>query len=53
MRTGWTEQFFALSEEEQKRLPQAEKRESCGVAQGEDVLRWHWENGIAAVATDT
>ncbi|GFZ45961.1 hypothetical protein JCM24511_03694 [Saitozyma sp. JCM 24511] len=53
VRTGWTEAYLALSLEERRKLPERKVRASCGVAQTEDVLRWHWDNGIAAVASDT
>jgi hypothetical protein len=53
VRTGWTEAYLALSPEERRKLPERKVRASCGVSQTEDVLRWHWDNGIAAVASDT
>lgn len=46
--TGWTKAFMALSEEQQLASP----IESTGVQRGDDVLRWHWESGFAAVASD-
>ncbi|KAI9638641.1 putative cyclase-domain-containing protein [Dioszegia hungarica] len=52
VRTGWTEAFFGISEEERQSLPHRQKRGSCGVSSDPEVLRWHWENGIAAVASD-
>ncbi|OCF77487.1 hypothetical protein I204_01475 [Kwoniella mangroviensis CBS 8886] len=53
VRTGFTEALFELSDEEQAQLPNRKVRGYCGVDQSEEVLRWHWENGIAAVASDT
>ncbi|WWC95059.1 hypothetical protein V866_001911 [Kwoniella sp. B9012] len=53
VRTGFTEAFFKLSDEERAQLPNRRVRGYCGVDQSEEVLRWHWENGIAAVASDT
>lgn len=52
IRTGWTEAFYALSDDERAALPKRESRGSCGISQDEDVLRWFWENGIAAAASD-
>lgn len=52
VRTGLTEELKKLSEEEHNAMIKAAKG-WVGVNQGEDVLRWHWENGFAAVATDT
>ncbi|GFZ42314.1 hypothetical protein JCM24511_00028 [Saitozyma sp. JCM 24511] len=52
VRTGLTEAFLALSEEEYAEML-SKPRESAGVQQGEDMYRWHWEKGIAAVASDT
>lgn len=49
VRTGWTEAFSALSPEEKERcklLP------DCGMERGEEMLRWHWDQGLAAVASD-
>ncbi|OCF35856.1 hypothetical protein I317_05078 [Kwoniella heveanensis CBS 569] len=52
IRTGWTEAFLSLTEEE--RAAVLEKRGgTVGVDQGEDMLRWHWEQGISAVVSDT
>ncbi|WVR09352.1 hypothetical protein IAU60_006418 [Kwoniella sp. DSM 27419] len=53
VRTGFTEAFLGLTQAEREELPDRKVRHYCGVAQTEDVLRWHWENGIAAVASDT
>jgi hypothetical protein len=52
VRTGLTETFLALSEDEYVEML-SKPRESAGVQQGEDMYRWHWEKGIAAVASDT
>lgn len=53
VRTGWTEAFMALTKEEQEALPVREKRAAVGMAQGSEMLAWHWDNGFAAVVTDT
>ncbi|RSH95845.1 hypothetical protein EHS25_000938 [Saitozyma podzolica] len=50
--TGLTEAFLALSEDEYADML-SKPRESAGVQQGEEMYRWHWEKGIAAVASDT
>jgi hypothetical protein len=41
--------MFGLSDEEKLK----HRNKSIGVARGDDVLRWHWENGFAAVLSDT
>jgi hypothetical protein len=51
VRTGWTEAFLSLSDEQREAMRGSWKG-TVGVDQDEDVLRWHWENGIAAVASD-
>jgi hypothetical protein len=55
VRTGWTEGWLKLSPEEQKAESEALHAGTgsiCGVESSEEVMRWHWENGIAAVAGD-
>ncbi|TYJ53764.1 hypothetical protein B9479_005604 [Cryptococcus floricola] len=52
VRTGFAEAIGELGEEEREGLRGREVNGSCGVGKGEDVWRWHWENGIAAVASD-
>ena len=52
LRTGFTEAEAALTHEEKVELAGRARRETCGVDQGEDTLKWHWENGFAAVACD-
>lgn len=52
VRTGFTDELLKLTEEERDRLKKREVNGSCGVAQGKDILKWHWENGIAAVVSD-
>jgi kynurenine formamidase len=53
VRTGFTEAFEAMSDKDREEYKDKDDRASCGVSPDEDVLRWHWENGIAAVGTDT
>ena len=48
VRTGWSAAFSQLAEAEQ-----VERRNrGVGVARGEDTLKWHWDNGVAAVVSD-
>lgn len=56
VRTGWTEGWLSLSPEEQRAETEklrAGEGSICGVQASEEVMRWHWEKGIAAVASDT
>ncbi|KAF9760800.1 hypothetical protein IL306_004110 [Fusarium sp. DS 682] len=53
IRTGWLKAYYNLSKEEQAALPHREARTSCGVEASEEMVRWHWENKFAAVASDT
>lgn len=48
IRTGWQEAFYAV--EAEKRL--AIRNQGTGMKRGEEMLRWHWEKGVAAVASD-
>jgi len=48
VRTGWGAAFNALDIAEQS----TRRNQGTGVARGEAVLKWHWEKGIAAVASD-
>lgn len=52
VRTGFTEALYDLNEEGLAAMLAAAKG-WVGVEQTEEVMRWHWDNGIAAVATDT
>lgn len=51
--TGFAEAYLGQTEEQQKALVDREVRAWCGVESSEEVLRWHWECGFSAVATDT
>ncbi|KAJ5100570.1 hypothetical protein N7456_006622 [Penicillium angulare] len=53
IRTGWTAAYHQLSEEEKENLGGRDDRASCGVEATEESIRWHWEQGFAAVASDT
>ncbi|OCF36999.1 hypothetical protein I316_01597 [Kwoniella heveanensis BCC8398] len=50
--TGFIEALEGLSDEEREGLKKREKNESVGVEANEEVWAWHWDNGIAAVASD-
>ncbi|WVW83622.1 hypothetical protein I302_105643 [Kwoniella bestiolae CBS 10118] len=52
VRTGFTEAIEAKSPEEREGLKKREKNESCGVEASEELFAWHWDEGIAAVASD-
>ncbi|CEI70610.1 hypothetical protein FVEN_g900 [Fusarium venenatum] len=53
IRTGWLQEFWKLSQEEQLGLSRREVRSSCGVQASEEMMQWHWDNEFAAVASDT
>ncbi|PYI30071.1 putative cyclase [Aspergillus indologenus CBS 114.80] len=53
IRTGWTAAYTQLSHEEKEQLGGRDDRASCGVEATEEAIRWHWERGFAAVASDT
>ena len=52
-RTGWTDAYYKLSEEEKDKLGGRDERVSIGVEATEQSVRWHWEQEFAAVASDT
>lgn len=49
LRTGWAGQYLAKTPEQRARTPW---RQSPGLAQREQTLRWLWEHEIALVAAD-
>lgn len=51
VRTGWVDAYLALTEEERSSIVSRPMAFS-GVSQSEASMRWHWDNGIAAVACD-
>lgn len=53
IRTGWTAAYHRLSEEGKESLGGRDDRASIGVESTEESIRWHWDNGFAAVASDT
>lgn len=56
VRTGFTEALCQLNPEQEKQasadLHSGKTSGFVGVDSSEEVMRWHWENGIAAVAGD-
>jgi kynurenine formamidase len=53
LRAGFTRGFDALSEEQQRGLPERAAPDFLGVEPSAATLRWLWESGFAAVASDT
>ncbi|KPI37684.1 uncharacterized protein AB675_125 [Cyphellophora attinorum] len=53
IRTGWLKKYYQLSDQQQDELGGRDDRASCGVEATEESIRWHWEQGFAAVASDT
>ncbi|CAI7670414.1 unnamed protein product [Penicillium bialowiezense] len=53
IRTGWTAAYHLLTDDEKELLGGRDDRASVGVEATEESLRWHWEQGFAAVASDT
>jgi hypothetical protein len=51
VRSGFTEAFLAMTDEERAKYNPLQG--AGGVDASEDVMRWHWEQGFAAVAGDT
>lgn len=51
--TGFVEAYLNQAEDQKRALVERDTRAWCGVESSEDVLRWHWECGFSAVATDT
>ena len=52
VRVGWTEAYLEQDPHDREEQLKRPGRPSMGVEQGEEILRWHWDHGIAAVATD-
>lgn len=50
VRTGWTEAFSALTPEERD---QWRLQPDSGIERSEEMLKWHWDLGVAAVAGDS
>lgn len=53
IRTGWTAEYNKLDDEARSQLPFRKVRASCGVQASREMMKWHWDNAFAAVASDT
>lgn len=53
IRSGWTEEYLKLSDDEKLKLSRRDKREFVGVEASEEMIKWHWDIGFSAVAGDT
>ncbi len=52
LRTGWIEWYSALNKEQRSNLSQPGALRACGLEQGEESLRFLWDNHFAAIASD-
>ncbi len=52
LRVGWIEWYNSLNEEQRMQLAQPGVMQVAGLGQGEDSLRFLWDNHFAAVASD-
>jgi len=53
IRTGWIQYYLSLSQEQRNELARTDKSPTVvGLAQGEESLRFIWDNHFAAVASD-
>ncbi|MEO6724689.1 MAG: cyclase family protein [Blastocatellia bacterium] len=52
LRTGWIEWYGSLDEEQRIGLAQPGALQVAGLEQGEDSLRFLWDNHFAAIASD-
>jgi hypothetical protein len=52
LRVGFTTAYDALTPDEQKAIPERPEPNFLGVSSTSDVLRWIWESGFSAVASD-
>jgi hypothetical protein len=53
LRTGWIEWYCGLNEERRTQLAQPGASQIAGLEQGEDSLRFLWDNHFAAIACDS
>ncbi|RAL01905.1 uncharacterized protein BO80DRAFT_473061 [Aspergillus ibericus CBS 121593] len=53
IRTGFTAAFNALTPAEEESLANRPAPSFAGIQNGEETLRWLWENQFAAIASDT
>jgi hypothetical protein len=52
VRTGWMEAYEALSLEEKGKMSSFENIKSIGVERSREIVRWLWDNRVAAIAAD-
>ena len=52
VRTGWTANWTSLPPSEKDRLAATGRAPAIGIDASEDILKWLWETGFAAVAGD-
>jgi len=53
VRTGWIQYYLSLTQDERNDLARTDRPpQVVGLAQGEDTLRFLWDNHFAAVASD-
>ncbi|HEX2913662.1 MAG TPA: cyclase family protein [Chloroflexia bacterium] len=52
VRSGWIEWYLSLSRQEREELARNLPHQATGLAQGEETLRFLWDNHFAAVAGD-
>ncbi|KAL1639525.1 hypothetical protein SLS58_007829 [Diplodia intermedia] len=53
VRSGWTEEYRKLGERDKIALARRKDRRFVGVEASREMIKWHWDNGFAAVAGDT
>ncbi|KAI1270324.1 putative cyclase-domain-containing protein [Xylariaceae sp. FL1019] len=53
VRSGWLSAFHKLTPDQQASLANRPVRASMGLEASGESIRWHWDNGFAAVAGDT
>jgi kynurenine formamidase len=53
IRTGWLRAYKTLPLSGKLSLPRRNIRSSIGIQPSDEMLRWHWDNAFAAVASDT
>ncbi|OBT67990.1 hypothetical protein VE03_01508 [Pseudogymnoascus sp. 23342-1-I1] len=53
IRSGWTEDYYNLSKEEQEALGGRTNRTFVGVDNTMEMAKWHWDMQFSAVAGDT
>lgn len=53
VRTGWTEEYNKLSDDEKVKLAKRDHRAFVGIEASREMIKWHWDMQFAAVASDT